>query len=399
VTEALIPTYNRLPVAFTHGSGAWLWAEDGTCYLDALSGIAVTGLGHAHPRVTQAIQEQAARLLHCSNIYQMRAQSALAQRLCAISGLSAAFFCNSGAEANEAAIKLARLHGHRRGHTLPRIIVMEGAFHGRTLAALSATGNTRVQAGFEPLVEGFLRVPYGDLSAVAHLLGRHADIAAVLLEPIQGEGGVIVPPPGYLAGLRELCDRHDALLMLDEVQSGIGRTGRWFACQHEGVLPDVMQLAKGLGNGVPIGATLVHGPAVGLFGPGRHGTTFGGNPLACAAALAVLESLEAEALLERASVLGARIAAGLVAGLAAFDGVTVRGRGLMLGVVLPRDCPELVMACLETQRLLVNVTAGRVVRLLPPLVMTDAEADELVSRLLAVLQPWLTAGGDERGVA
>lgn len=399
MTEALIPTYNRLPVAFTHGSGAWLWAEDGTRYLDALSGIAVTGLGHAHPRVTRAIQDQAARLLHCSNVYRVNAQSVLAERLCKWTGMSAAFFCNSGAEANEAAIKLARLHGHQRGHTLPRIIVMEGAFHGRTLAALSATGNPKVQAGFEPLVEGFLRVPYGDLPAVARLLDRHADIAAVLLEPIQGEGGIVVPPPGYLAGLRELCDRHDALLMLDEVQSGIGRTGRWFACQHEDVVPDVMQIAKGLGNGVPIGATLVHGAAVGLFGPGRHGTTFGGNPLACAAALAVLDAVEAEGLLERASLLGARIASGLAEGLAAFDGVSVRGRGLMMGVVLPRDCPELVLACLEGQHLLVNVTAGRVVRLLPPLVLTDAEADELLARLLAVLQPWLTAIGSERGAA
>jgi acetylornithine aminotransferase len=400
VTEALIPTYNRLPVAFTHGSGAWVWSGDGTRYLDALSGIAVTGLGHAHPRVTQAIKGQAERLLHCSNVYQVSAQAALAERLCRLSGLSAAFFCNSGAEANEAAIKLARLHGHRRGLVLPRIVVMEGAFHGRTLAALSATGNTRVQTGFEPLVEGFLRLPYGDLDAVARTLDRHTDIAAVLLEPIQGEGGIIVPPAGYLAGLRDLCTRHGVLLMLDEVQTGIGRTGRWFACQHEGVVPDVLQLAKGLGNGVPIGATLVHGPAVDLFGPGRHGTTFGGNPLACAAALAVLESIEADGLLERASALGERIARGLGEGLAGCgQEVIVRGRGLMLGVVLPRDCPDLVQICLETQRLLVNVTAGRVVRLLPPLVMTDAEADELVSRLLAVLRPWLTAIPGERGAA
>ncbi|HAZ61454.1 MAG TPA: aspartate aminotransferase family protein [Gammaproteobacteria bacterium] len=399
MTEALIPTYNRLPVAFSRGSGAWLWSEDGTRYLDALSGIAVTGLGHAHPGVTRAIQEQAARLLHCSNIYRIPAQSALADRLCAHSGMSAAFFCNSGAEANEAAIKLARLHGHRRGHTCPRIVVMERAFHGRTLATLSATGNPKVQVGFEPLVEGFLRVPYGDVAAVAALFDRHPDIAAVLLESIQGEGGVIVPATGFLSGLRELCDRHGALLMLDEVQSGIGRTGRWFACQHEGVVPDVMQLAKGLGNGVPIGATLVHGLATDLFGPGLHGTTFGGNPLACAAALAVLDAIEQEDLLTRATALGTRIAAGLRAGLAAFAEVSVRGRGLMIGVVLPRDCPELALTCLETQHLLVNVTAGRVVRLLPPLVMTDAEADELVARLLAVLEPWLSVSGLEQGVA
>jgi acetylornithine/N-succinyldiaminopimelate aminotransferase len=399
VSDALIPNYSRLPVAFTHGEGPWLFTADGTAYLDALSGIAVTSLGHAHPAVTAAIREQAGRLLHCSNVYRVSAQEVLAERLCSLANMSAAFFCNSGAEANEAAIKLARLHGHRRGATVPRIVVMEGAFHGRTLAALTATGNAKAQAGFEPLVEGFLRVPYGNLEAVEQLMLRHDDIAAVLVEPVQGEGGIVIPPDGFIAGLRTLCDRHDALLMIDEVQAGMGRTGHWFAFQREGVVPDVLQLAKALGNGVPIGATLVQGRAVGLFTPGRHGTTFGGNPLACAAALAVVDTIESEGLLARAESLGARIAAGITAGVAGCEGAWVRNRGLMIGVVLPRDCPELVLQCLEEQHLLVNVTAGRVVRLLPPLILSDAEADELVRRLLAVVQPWLVEQASTRGAA
>jgi acetylornithine/N-succinyldiaminopimelate aminotransferase len=398
VTNTLIPTYARLPIAFERGEGAWLWSETGERYLDALTGIAVTGLGHAHPAVTEAIQRQAARFLHCSNLYEVRLQDALAARLCAISGMSSVFFCNSGAEANEAAIKLARLHGHQRGYTVPRIVVMERAFHGRTLATLTATGNAKVQAGFAPLVEGFLRVPYGDAAALEQCLQSQADISAVMLEPIQGEGGIVVPPAGYLAQVRALCDRHDVMMMLDEVQSGVGRTGRWFACQHEGVLPDVMQLAKGLGNGVPIGACLVSGAATGLFSPGKHGTTFGGNPLACSAALAVLGAIENEDLLARAAHLGNFIAEGLRQGLKPWPAVEVRGRGLMIGVELPQDCPELVGLFLEAQ-VLVNVTAGRVLRLLPPLVLSDAEAAELVERLLAVLTKWLTFEVRERGAA
>lgn len=398
MSDTLIPSYARLPIAFDHGKGAWLWSSDGQRYLDALSGIAVTGLGHDHPTVTKAIAAQAARLIHCSNVYHIPLQQQLADRLSAVTGMQAAFFCNSGAEANEAAIKLARLHGHRKGAEVPRIVVMNGAFHGRTLAALSATGNPKAQAGFEPLVEGFLRIPYNDLDALAAVLSAHDDISAVLLEPIQGEGGIVVPDRGYLSGVRQLCDRHHVLMMLDEVQSGIGRTGKWFACQHEGVRPDVMQLAKGLANGVPIGACLVSGPALDLFSPGKHGSTFGGNPLACAAALAVLDAIEAEGLLARADALGRRIGAGLNAGLAARSGVQLRQAGLMLGLVLPEPCPELVAACLEEQ-LLINVTAGSVIRLLPPLILSDQEADEIVRRLLRVVQPWLAARTANRGAA
>jgi acetylornithine/N-succinyldiaminopimelate aminotransferase len=291
MSDALMHNYGRQPVAFERGEGVWLWDTQGRRYLDALAGIAVCGLGHAHPAVTRALCEQAGTLIHTSNIYRIPLQEQLAERLCALSGMDRAFFCNSGAEANEAAIKLARLHGHARGIDTPTVIVTEGSFHGRTLATLSATGNPKIQKGFEPLVPGFLRVPYGDLDAIARL-ADHSEIAAVLVEPVTGEGGIRIPPSGYLKGIRELCDRHEWLMMLDEIQAGIGRTGKWFAFQHEGLLPDVLSLAKGLGNGVPIGASLARGKAAGLFAPGSHGTTFGGNPLVCRAALAVLETME-----------------------------------------------------------------------------------------------------------
>jgi acetylornithine/N-succinyldiaminopimelate aminotransferase len=387
--DHLMATYRRLPVSFERGEGAWLWSTDGTRYLDALSGIAVCGLGHAHPGVRDALCEQAGRLLHVSNLYHIPAQETLGERLCAAAGMDSAFFCNSGAEANEAAIKLARLYGSGRGVQRPDIVVMEQSFHGRTLATLSATGNRKAQAGFEPLVSGFVRVPYNDLAAVETAAANRAAIVAVLVEPIQGEGGVIVPDAGYLAGLRELCDRHGWLLMCDEVQSGMGRTGKLFAHQHEGVAPDVLTLAKGLGNGVPIGACLARGAAAEVLVPGSHGSTFGGNPLACRAALAVLDALAEDALPARAAELGERIQIGLRDGLADAAGVVaVRGRGLMIGLELDRPCAQLVAAALA-EGVLLNVTAERVVRLLPPLIIDDAQAEQIISTVVRIVRAFL----------
>lgn len=390
MNDALVSSYARLPVAFAQGAGAWLWDTEGRRYLDALSGIAVCGLGHAHPEVADTIAAQARRLVHTSNLYRVPLQEALAERLARVSGMARVFFANSGAEANECALKLARLHGHARGLPAPAVVVMSGSFHGRTLATLSATGNARVQAGFEPLVEGFVRAPYGDAGAVAALAAQRSDIAAVLVEPIQGEGGIVVPDAGYLRALSELCDRHDWLLMLDEVQTGLCRTGRWFAFQHEAVLPDVMSLAKGLGNGVPIGACLVAGRATGLITPGAHGSTFGGGPLVAAAAGAVVDVLEREQLAVRAGMLGERMLTGLRTRLRNVAGVrAIRGRGLMLGVELDRPCAEIVASAL-TAGLLLNVTAQSVVRLLPPLIISDAEADEIVDRVCACVTSFLT---------
>jgi acetylornithine/N-succinyldiaminopimelate aminotransferase len=383
-------TYGRLPVAFTRGLGAWLEDTEGRRYLDALGGIAVCALGHAHPGVTAAIQRQAASLLHTSNLYAVPLQQQLAAKLCALSGLDAVFFCNSGAEANEAAIKIARRHGHARGIERPTVVVMEQAFHGRTLATLTATGNIKAQQGFGPLLEGFVRVPFDDLAAIDALAGN-PDIVAVLVEPIQGEGGIHVPSPAYLQGLRERCDRQGWLLMLDEVQSGMGRTGRWFAFQHAGILPDVLSLAKALGNGVPIGACVARGDAARLLQPGSHGSTFGGNPLAAAAALAVIEAIEADGLVERAARLGQRLRQGLLAGLGQEPGVVeVRGLGLMIGIELEEPCAELVARALDVG-LLINVTAGRVIRLLPAYILSDAECDELCERLIAVVRAHLRA--------
>lgn len=386
---AVMRTYARLPVAFRRGEGVWLFDEDGRRYLDALSGIAVCGLGHAHPAVTAAVSAQAGELVHTSNLYRIPRQEQLAEALCRIAGMDAAFFCNSGAEANEAAIKLARLHASQRGSRDPAIMVMEGAFHGRTLATVTATGSRRAQAGFEPLLPGFVRVPFGDLAA-AERAGRNArNVCAVLVEPIQGEGGIRVPPAGYLEGLRALCDRHDWLLMVDEVQTGMGRTGRWFAFQHETVAPDVVTLAKGLGNGVPIGACLARGVAADVFQPGSHGSTFGGGPLACSAAQAVVDTIEGEGLVQRAEQLGERLRQLLEAQLAGLPGVVeIRGRGLMTGIVLDRPCGELVTAALE-QGLLINVTAGEVVRLLPPLIISDEQLDELVHLLSGLIRGFL----------
>lgn len=374
-------TYSRLPVTFERGEGPWLWDDTGKKYLDAISGVAVCGLGHAHPAVAEAVCRQARTLVHTSNLYGIANQQRLAERLTRLAGMDRAFFCNSGAEANEAAIKLARLHGHKKGINLPSIVVAEASFHGRTLATLSATGNRKVQAGFEPLVRGFLRVAYNDLDALHTIAKNSADVVAVLLEPVQGEGGIHIPNDDYLAGVRALCDQHGWLMMLDEVQTGMGRTGRWFGFQHSGVVPDVITLAKGLANGVPIGACLARGEAADTFRPGNHASTFGGNPLACSAALAVLDTLEQQRLGERAAELGARIVAGLRARLE--EGgerlvTDIRGRGLMIGIELDRPCAELVGLALA-RGLLINVTAERVVRLLPPLILSDAEADQVAA--------------------
>ena len=390
MADHLMATYGRLPVAFTRGDGAWLWDTDGKRYLDALSGIAVCGLGHAHAAVRDALCEQASTLIHTSNLYRIPAQEALGDRLCAAAGMDRVFFSNSGAEANEAAIKLARLHAHRKGIDKPEVLVVENSFHGRTLATLTATGNRKAQAGFEPLVQGFVRVPYDDLDAVETAAANRPNIIAVLVEPIQGEGGIVVPADDYLAGLRAICDRHGWLLMLDEIQTGMGRTGRLFAYQHAGILPDVMTLAKGLGNGVPIGACLARGAAADVLGPGSHGSTFGGNPLACRAGSAVLDVLTAEQLTERAATMGTRILDGFRQALDGVAGVVqIRGRGLMIGIELDRPCAELVSSALAAG-MLINVTAGCVVRLLPPLIIDDEQADCIIDTVSRLIREFLT---------
>ena len=382
-------TYARLPVAFTHGEGAWLWDGEGRRYLDGLSGIAVNTLGHAHPRYTAALTAQIGKLIHCSNVYQVEGQERLADKLCNISGMQEVFFCNSGCEANEAAIKLARMYGHKKDIETPSIIVMEKAFHGRTLATLSATGNRKVQAGFEPLVTGFVRVPYNDLEAIRQVAQHNASVVAVLVEPIQGEGGIRTADIAYLQELRKICDAQNWLLMLDEVQCGIGRTGKWFAYQHAGILPDVMTLAKGLGSGIPVGACLAAGKAANTFGPGNHGSTFGGNPLACTAGLATLDILEDDKLLAHAEKLGELICRNLAGSLKGVKGVVeIRGQGLMIGVELNRPCADLVKLALA-RGLLINVTADNVIRLLPPLVMNEAEAQQLVDMLCPLIKEFL----------
>ncbi|MEW5770409.1 MAG: aspartate aminotransferase family protein [Pseudomonadota bacterium] len=388
MSDTLMQTYARQPVAFVKGEGAWLYDENGEKYLDALAGVAVNGLGHGHPKLAKALCEQAGRLIHTSNIYRILEQERLADRLCELSGLERAFFCNSGAEANEAAIKIARLYGHNKGIENPAIVVMEKSFHGRTMATLSATGNRKVQAGFEPLVTGFVRVPFGDAEAVAKL-SEQANIVAVLVEPFQGEGGVNIPEAGYLKQLRALCDANGWLLMLDEVQTGIGRTGTWFAFQHTDILPDVMTLAKGLGSGVPVGACLARGVAASTFTPGKHGSTFGGGPLACTAALTTLGVMAEEGLLKHADELGTFIRADLAQRLQGVAGVRdIRGQGLMIGVELDRPCGEIVKMALA-ERLLVNVTNDTVVRLLPPLVMKRDEAALLTEKLAGVIRAFL----------
>ena len=384
-------TYMRQPVTFVKGEGVWLWDDKGEKYLDALAGVAVNGLGHAHPKLVRAISEQASKLIHVSNIYHIAEQAALADKLCEISGMDKVFFCNSGCEANEASIKLARLYGYGKGIQNPTIIVMNQSFHGRTMATLSATGNVKVQTGFQPLVSGFIHVPYDDIKAVKQVLENNANVVAILVEPVQGEGGINIPKDAsaYLEALRQICDDHDCLLMLDEVQTGIGRTGTWFAFQHTVIKPDVMSLAKGLGSGVPIGACVARGKAAEVFTYGKHGSTFGGNPLACAAGLATLDAIEEEGLRENAVKIGALIHHGFEAEFKETKGITaIRNAGLMIGIELDRPCAELVKMALA-EHLLINVTADNVVRLLPPLVMNEAEARELVQRLAAVIKLFL----------
>jgi acetylornithine/N-succinyldiaminopimelate aminotransferase len=381
----IMPTYGRLDVGFVKGEGVWLWDEHGKRYLDALSGIAVCGLGHAHPAVHRAICEQSALLLHTSNLYRIPAQELLADKLIEKTGMSNVFFSNSGAEANECAIKLARKFAHGRGIDKPAIIVTEGSFHGRTLATLSATGSAKVQKGFEPLVEGFIRVPYNDIPAMKAALANNPGIVAVLLEPVQGEGGINIPAPEYLNEVRLLCDQHDLLMMLDEIQSGMGRTGEFMAYQHNGILPDVCTLAKALGNGVPIGACLASGKAAGLFGPGNHGSTFGGNPFVCKVALAVLDTLESAALVPAATAKGKAITSGLRDLLRNNPHITeIRNLGLMVGIELDSPCTDLVNAALA-EGLLINVTQDNVIRLLPPLVIEDAEIRQLTETLARVI--------------
>jgi acetylornithine/N-succinyldiaminopimelate aminotransferase len=382
-------TYARLPVAFVRGEGTWLWDESGKKYLDALAGIAVSTLGHAHPRLTRALAEQAARVLHTSNLFRIPVQEAAADRIAEITGLDEVFFCNSGCEANEGAIKIARKYGHERGVQEPAIVVMENSFHGRTLATLSATGSRKVQAGFEPLVSGFVRAPYNDLGAVQKIAEINPNVVAVLVEPIQGEGGINIASIEYLRGLRELCDRQEWLLMLDEVQCGLGRTGKWFVYQHAGILPDVVPLAKGLGSGVPVGACVAGGRAAGVLKPGNHGSTFGGNPLACTAVVTTLDVMREEQLLDNAARVGRLIREELAAALAGLAGVVeIRGMGLMIGVQLDRPCGELARAALDAG-LVINVTADSVVRMLPPLVMREAEAREAVARLAPLIKAFL----------
>ncbi len=382
-------TYARLPVAFVRGEGAWLWDADGKRYLDGLSGIAVNTLGHGHPRLTAALTEQIGKLIHCSNVYQVPGQELLADKLCGLTGMEEVFFSNSGCEANEAAIKLARMFGHQRDIDNPCIIVMEKAFHGRTLATLSATGNRKVQVGFEPLVTGFVRVPYNDLAAVRQVAQHNSNVVAVLVEPIQGEGGIRTLDIDYLQQLRSLCDQQNWLLMLDEVQCGIARTGKWFAYQHASILPDVMTLAKGLGSGVPIGACLTAGKAAGVFGPGNHGSTFGGNPLACTAGLTTLNVIEQDHLLAHADRLGRFMQHAFATQLSGVTGVVeIRGQGLMLGIELAKPCGDLVKQALA-QGLLINVTADNVIRLLPPLIMSQAEAQQLVDGLCPLIKDFL----------
>lgn len=391
MTSALSPIYGRLPVSFDHGKGVWLWDTEGNRYLDGLSGIGVSCLGHAHPALVKAISDQAARVLHTSNLYEIALQEQLAQRINAISGMSEVFFANSGAEANEGAIKLARLYGHLRGVKVPTIITMDSAWHGRTIATLAATGSEKARAGFDPLPDGFLQVKYNDLQAIKDAAQKCPDVVAILIEVLQGEGGIRPSDLDYLKQLRELCDQNQWLLMIDEVQSGIGRTGKWLAHQWAQILPDVITLAKGLGGGVPIGAVAARGPAAGILKPGHHGTTFGGSPLVCAAALAVLDTLEQDDLLGHADRVGTMMLARLHQALDDCPDVAeVRGRGLMIGIELKRPCGELVRTALA-QGLLINVTRDKVIRLLPPLIISEAEARELVDRLVDIIKGFLQA--------
>ncbi len=389
MASALSNIYARLPVAFSHGKGVWLWDAEGRRYLDGLAGIGVSCLGHAHPKLVHAISEQAARVIHTSNLYEVPLQAALAERICAISGMTEVLFGNSGAEANEGAIKLARYYGYKKGNDLPTIITMESSWHGRTIGTLAATDSEKAKTGFGPLPGGFLKVPFNNLEAIVEAGNKESRVVAVLLEVLQGEGGIRPSDIEYLRGLRKICDERGWLLMIDEVQSGIGRTGKWLAHQWSGVMPDVITLAKGLGGGVPIGAVAARGPAAGVLGPGSHGTTFGGGPLVSAAALATLNALEEERLLENAASVGDYLKAGLARELAGQVGITeVRGQGLMIGIELARPCGELVGKALDAG-LLINVTREKVIRLLPPLILSRQEADQIIDILVPLIKAFL----------
>lgn len=388
----LMATYGRQAISFVRGRGAYLYTADGTEYLDALTGIAVCGLGHAHPVIAEAIAEQAATLVHTSNLFEIPWQTAAAQKLAEVSGMEEIFFSNSGAESNEGAIKIARKFGSQQGIANPKILVAEQSFHGRTLATLSATGNKKVQEGFGPLVGGFIRIPFGDIEAIQEAAINHPDIVAILIEPIQGEGGVNTAAQGfsYLEDVRALCNQHNWLMMLDEIQTGNGRTGKYFAYQHTNIIPDVMTTAKGLGNGFPVGAVMTQGKAVGLLGAGSHGSTYGGTVLGSRVVYTVLDTLEKENAVENAATVGAYIVDQLRTQLVEHH-VQVRGFGMMIGIQLPKDCAELVAIARDEYKLIVNVTAGSVVRLLPPLNMTQAQADELLQRLVPAIQNFLKA--------
>ena len=388
MSDHLMNTYARLPVTFEKGAGAILQDTEGKSYLDAVSGIAVCSLGHAHPAIAEAICEQSRKLIHTSNLYHVANQDALADKLIELSGMDRVFFSNSGAEANEAAIKIARKYGNDKGVKNPTIIVMQNSFHGRTMATLSATGNSKVHEGFAPLVQGFIHVPYDDVAAV-EALSDNPDIVAIWAEPVQGEGGVHVPQAGYLKALRDICDQNDWLLMADEIQTGIGRTGAWFAFQHDNILPDVLSLAKALGNGMPIGACLAHGKAANVLVPGNHGTTFGGNPLACAVGLAVLNTIEAHNFIPAIAKKGQAIIEKFIQSLSHVPGVSmVRGKGYMIGIQLDRPCGELVKKALD-KGLLINVTRGDTIRLLPTFVMSEKQTEQLVTDLTLLVTEFL----------
>ncbi|MCJ8160197.1 aspartate aminotransferase family protein [Acinetobacter zhairhuonensis] len=386
----LMPVFGRQPISFVRGRGAYLYTADGTEYLDALTGIAVCGLGHSHPEITQAIAEQAGTLIHTSNLFEVPWQTAAAQKLAQVAGMEEVFFSNSGAESNEGAIKIARKFAHLQGISTPKIIVADHSFHGRTLATLSATGNKKVQEGFEPLVEGFIRVPFGDIEAIEEAAIQHPDIVAILVEPIQGEGGVNTAPQGfsYLEDIRRLCNQHNWLMMLDEVQTGNGRTGQFFAYQHTNIVPDVLTTAKGLGNGFPIGAVMTQGRAVGVLTAGNHGSTYSGTALGSRVVYTVIDVIQKENLVENAAKMGSYIVQQLAQKLSD-QKVAVRGFGLMIGIDLPKPCAELVHIARDEHQLIINVTAGSVVRLLPPLNITQEQADQLIQRLVTMIQVYL----------
>ncbi len=390
MSSHIMPTYGRLPVTFERGEGIWLWDQSNKRYLDALSGIAVCNLGHAHPAIHQAICTQSKKLLHTSNLYGVASQEALADQLIEKSSMDNVFFSNSGAEANEAAIKIARLYGHQQGKSKPCILVMKKSFHGRTLATLSATGNPKIQEGFSPLVEGFVHVPFNDIDAIKTAIGQNSNIVAILVEPVQGEGGVHIPATDYLNQIRSLCDQHQLLMMLDEIQTGIGRTGKFLAYQHNSILPDVCTIAKALGNGVPIGACLARGKASTLLTAGKHGSTFGGNPLACSAALAVLSTLNKDNIIEQVESKGAQICTNLINKLKNNPAVSnIRNKGLMIGIDLDLPCTELVSIAQENG-LLINVTADQTIRLLPPLIINSEQIELLTEKLSALIEDFTT---------